>query len=279
MSEATTTTTETTATAAGSILDGGAQTDARAWLPAEYRADPTFKDLADVASLAKGYKHAASLIGVDKADVIRVPREGDIPAEVWNRLGRPEAPDGYGLKAEAVPAEVLGTFAQAAHEAGLTKAQAEKVLGFYTASLGATAEARQAKQDEAYEANVAALKREWGATYDDKIHAMKQGVEIAGGAALVEKLREAGLANDPDVIKVFVALAEARKEQGGLKGGGAGGDATLTPEAAKTKIAELMRDASFVAKLQNSEAPGSADAKKQWDELHEWAYAGVGRAA
>jgi hypothetical protein len=277
MSEATT----AAAPATGSILDGGAAvaSEARAWLPEEYRADPTFKDLADVASLAKGYKHAASLVGVDKADVIRVPREGDIPADVWNRLGRPEAPDGYGFKTEAVPAEVLGTFAQAAHEAGLTKAQAAKVLGFYEQATAATAEARQAQQAETYETNMNALKREWGAAYDDKIHAMKQGVELAGGTALVEKLREAGLANDPDVIKVFVALAEARREPGGLKGGGQGGGEVMTPDAAKEKIANLMRDATFVAKLQNREDPGNADAKRQWDELHEWAYPSTARAA
>jgi hypothetical protein len=266
---------------APSIMGGGAATDARAWLPAEYQADPTFKDLADVAALAKGYKHAATLVGVDKNDVLRLPREGDIPAEVWNRLGRPEKAADYGIAGpDGIAPETVGAFAEHVHALGLNKAQAAGVMEFYAKGLAASHEARAAQQSETYEANMGTLKREWGAAFDDKLHAMKQGVEAHGGEALVQKLAAAGLANDPDVVKVFVALGEANREAMGLKGGGRDtGSAAMTPEAARAKIAELSRSAAFTADLQNRDAPGFAEAKRQWNELHEWAYANVTRAA
>lgn len=270
MSEAVSTPDSGAQAGGSSILDagGGAPADWRSGLPEDIRGAPALKDIRDVGSLAKSYLHAASMVGADKADLLRIPREGDIPAEVWNRLGRPEAPDGYGLKIDAVPAEVLGSFSQIAHAAGLTKGQAEKVAGFYAESLAATSAAREAEQAKAYEANIATLRREWGPSYDDNIHAMKRGVEQFGGAALVEKFAAAGLANDPDVVKMFAKIGAMMGEANGLKGGGQGTmGGPVTPEQARAEWASVQRDSDFMAKYMAGDGPAVARARALFDAM------------
>lgn len=264
------------ATGTPAILDagtpaGGAPADWRAGLPEDLRGAPALKDFPDVGALAKSYLHAAQMVGADKATVLRLPKDEADPgwSEVYARLGRPEKADGYGLAGpDGIAPETVGAFAEHVHGLGLSKRQAEGVLGFYAEGLKASAKARQAQQAQAYEANVAALKREWGPSYDDNIHAMRQGVERFGGADLVAKFADAGLANDPAVVKMFAEIGRAFSEGGGLKGGGQGAmTGPVTPEQARAEWASLQRDAEFMGKYMSGDGASVARAKALFEAM------------
>ena len=104
------------------------------------------------------HKHAAAMVGLDKGQVLRMPKGADDAeglAAVWNALGRPEKADGYGLAApvDAVTPETITAFAAEAHKLGLSKAQAEGVLAFYgTTATGLATQAGEAMAAQAKEA-------------------------------------------------------------------------------------------------------------------------------
>ena len=94
-------------------------TDWKAGLSDELRADKSLENIKDISSLAKSYIHAQKLVGADK---IPVPNkhatEQDWDA-VYKRLGRPDTPDGYKYNLpedQNVNAEALKTFSDHAHK-------------------------------------------------------------------------------------------------------------------------------------------------------------------
>lgn len=267
----------------GGVLTGaGAEAppaaDARAWLPEEYRQDPTFADLKDVAGLAKSYKHAATLVGADRAQVLRLPKDPAAPewGDVWTRLGRPEKADGYGLKAPGgLPADTLTAISGVFHEAGLSKAQAERIMGWY----GDTVTTMQQQQLQAAEAGAAeavrTLKQEWGQAYDDHVHAARRAVREIGGPDFIKLLDETGLHSHPAMVRLMAKIGMERMEPGGLKGGSDGqfSGGRMTPAAARAELSRLKGDREFAGPLMDRNHPGHKAARERWDLLNSMAYA------
>jgi hypothetical protein len=271
----------------GSVLGGGATPDAgdaRGWLPAEYRTDPTFKDLADVGALAKGYKNAASMVGLDKNEVLRLPREGDVPAEtraaILTRLGMgaPETPEGYGIKApDTVRPEATEWFTAAAHEAGLSKAQAEVFMAKLPAMEALVVQQQQAATDAA----LAKLREEWGGAYGEKASRIEQLAQQKGVG--FEAINALVVGGHLDALKLLSQAADLMLEKPGLAGGGNASGSAMTPAEAQAKIGTLGQDKEFMAKLGDRENPGHGEARRMWDELHSWGWSNEprdrGRAA
>lgn len=239
----------------------------REWLPEEFRSDPTFEPFKDLSGLAKSYKHAASLVGVDKAEVLRLPKAPDAPewGEVWNKLGRPEKPDGYELPEGAVPEALAPGLREKAHALGLSKTQTAELAGWY-------AEQRQAEMQQLAEQALTALKGEWGRAFDDHLHAAKKALREVGGEGVMKVLDETGLGNHPEIVRMFAKLGMERGEAG-LKGGTAGNmSGAMTPAEARAKIAEKQRDAEFMKAYMDQRAPTHGDAVDQMSKLFEAAY-------
>jgi hypothetical protein len=86
--------------------------------------------IKDVQSLVTSYVHAQKAVG----SKVNLPNEKSAPEEwdkLFNRLGRPENADGYEIETPDYKFDdnVLKEIKKAAHEAGLTKTQANKVIG------------------------------------------------------------------------------------------------------------------------------------------------------
>ena len=123
--------------------------------------------------------------GNPAADSVAMPGKDATPeqwAEFYNKLGRPEAADGYELP---VPEGDDGAFAKQAsawmHEAGLSKEQGAKLAAKWN-ELAATQQAAQAKaeadaaqaQHVKNTAEAAELKTAWGQNFDANMHYAKQ---------------------------------------------------------------------------------------------------------
>lgn len=277
---------------AGSLLGGapaapapapvqGSADDARAWLPGEFREDPTFKDFRDVAGLAKSYKHAAAMVGLDKGQVLRMPKGADDAeglAAVWNALGRPEKADGYGLAApvDAVTPETITAFAAKAHALGLSKAQAEGVLAFYGETAGGLAtQAGEAMAAQAKEAE-AVLRKEFGAAFDDKIHAARRVLREVADEETIAMLDRTGLGNNAGLIKVLAHAAAASSEAPALKGGGDTQiSRRLTPADAKAQLSAMEADEETMKRLMDGSHPGHDEAQARRRRLMADAYPGA----
>jgi hypothetical protein len=170
---------------------------------------------------------------------------------VYNRLGRPESPDKYGLP---VPEGDDGSFAQAAapvlHELGLTTRQAKGLAEWWNKASSARIEAEGEAFSKASEAEYAALKGEWGT-------AAAQNEELAKRAVL-KFSKEAGIdeaafdameraIGTAKVMKLFHAIGSQFSESSFVASDAPTGGA-LTPAQAKQKVAGMFADKEFMAR-------------------------------
>ncbi len=244
---------------------GGAPTDPRGWLPEEFRADKAFEPFKDIGALAKSYRDTVKFVGADKATLLRLPKDEAAPewADVWTKLGRPEKPDGYTFEGiEDMPG--LDGFRQAAHEAGLPTKAAQKLAGWYAQHQDQQREQMRASTEQA-------LRQEWGAAYEERIHSAKKLVEQVGGKEMIDFVERSGFGNHPTVIKMLAKLAGQVAEPGALKGGGGGsqpGAGALSPAEAKAEWEQLQRDREFMGKYLSGNGPETERARRLFAQMH-----------
>lgn len=147
---------------------------------------------------------------------VAVPGEHATPeekAEFWNKLGRPEKPEGYELKMpekigdKPFPKELWDEgkatkFAAWAHERGFTKDQVQALVEYDAARGLNDTESIAAAQQKAIADATTALKTEWGPNYAKNLELAKKAAEQAGGADLLSH----PLANDPVFIKAMAKV-------------------------------------------------------------------------
>lgn len=224
----------------------------------ENKAVVNTKNFKDVNDLIKSYVNIEKLAGVDKSELIRIPKakEGEEPdySEVYKALGRPDKSSDYELPDN--------DFAKAAAEEmfkqGLTKKQAKALSEWVSQYSEGQASASRKKYEEEKESAAAkqieALKKEWAADYDLNIEISKQAV-----ADLQESLGLDGEVLDKlgDYIgvdratKIFYMLGKAYSKGDGSKEiknyvNKSGGE---TPERAAERLKELNADPETAKKL------------------------------
>jgi hypothetical protein len=233
--------------------------DWRTSVPEEIRGHKSLEHITDVGALAKSYVNAQSMIGADKLAIPGKHATDEDWGEVYRRLGRPDAPDGYELDNEMPEGieqsdDMLSWFKGAAHEAGLTPSQAQKLLGGYNQFLGTQVGAGEGQIQQMRETAEVELKKEYGAAYADRINNGNAAMQEFGSAELSEiQLADGRLLGDhPGIIKMMVNVSEFINSKIGedvLAGNKSSGG--LTPDDAKAKLSEIR-------------APGSP----YWDQRH-----------
>jgi hypothetical protein len=233
--------------------------DWRTSVPEEIRGHKSLEHITDVGALAKSYVNAQSMIGADKLAIPGKHATDEDWSEVYRRLGRPDAPDGYELTNEMPEGieqsdDMLNWFKGAAHEAGLTPSQAQKLLGGYNQFLGTQVGADEGQIQQMRETTEIELKKEYGAAYADRITNGNAAMQEFGSAELSEiELADGRLLGDhPGIIKMMVNVSEFINSKIGedvLAGTKSSGG--LAPDDARAKLSEIR-------------APGSP----YWDQRH-----------
>ena len=181
------------------------------------------------------------------------PDDADGWNGVYNKLGRPEKPDEYGIKApEGQSPEFANTTAQWMHEAGLNTKQAQALAGKWNEYAAAQQQAAiQAKEVEAKNQEES-FRRERGSNAD-------RDIELARRA-----FKSSGL-QDGDDVAIYNALGAKKALEFFSKIGGATQEHTyhssgqpvndfgLTPEAARVRKSELLSDPAFKARYLNGD--------------------------
>lgn len=250
--------------------------DFRTQLPEELANDPSMAPIKDLEGLAKGYVHAQRMVGRDK---VPIPADDDAAGweSVYNRLGRPEKPEDYDLSQTPTPEGVevddklVDGFKAKAHEMGLNARQTAQMYDWYMSQTGEQLASTQQAQEQAYQDAERSLRREFGEAYDQHLNLARSAVKELGGDGLMAKLDQSGLGNDPDMIK-FLARAGQQIAPDDLVG--RGGPSRVTPDEARSRIAERQRDPEFVKAYTDGQHPGHAQAVEEMKKLHEAATAG-----
>ncbi len=109
----------------------------------ELKDNASVKKFNDVESLAKSYVNLEKTFGKDKITVPDQHATDEDWRGVFSKLGLPENPDKYELKADGLDPEFIKEFKKTAHESGMLPRQVQKAVDWYTGKTKATAEAIQ----------------------------------------------------------------------------------------------------------------------------------------
>lgn len=250
---------------AGAGGAGGAPTEWTTGLNDDLKGYVTTKGFKDPAALADSYRNLEKLVGA-REKLIKLPDNMDdakAMGEIYNRLGRPEKPEGYGFKADDDFAKwTAGTF----HELGLTRKQGESLAAKWEGKVGELKKAQEDKVNADNTAQTDGLKKNWGLAYD-------QNLKVAKGAAKEFGLDDATIDNMekmmgfPKVMELFHNIGTKIGEGSFVTGGGAPGG-IKAPEQAKARINEIKSDPELAKRYVN----GDAELRREMENLHKMAY-------
>ena len=230
------------------VAQGGSGNDFLQMIPEEIRQHPSLSPIKDVENLARSYVNAQRLIGADKIPMPVNPSDEDLD-RIYNRLGRPESPDGYQLAADGniVTEDLVKDFADFSHKLRLTPEQASGILDYYRSSVEQSA-AGSEEQAQAYrQTTEEALKSEWGRAYDQKLgEAVRAAQEFSNPEIFDLQLTDGSrLGDNPEFIKTFAKIAEFRQTVTSEDTISENAQANvMTPKQAQAEIDAIMNNRS-----------------------------------
>lgn len=244
--------------------------DWRSTLPDDLKSDAQLERIKDVPTLAKSYIHAQRMVGVDKIPVPPKTATDDDWGQVYSRLGRPDDPTGYEIKADGqvITEDNLGNIKDTFHKIGLNNTQAEKLLGWYGDTIKSSLESQERNGElEAtaqFENAEKALRQEWGKAYDERLSTANNIADKFGFSALLEQTDSSGnkLGNNPDFIKAVYNVSEAVGEHGNV---GQTKNEIMTPAQATLEINSLRQSEAY----KNDRHPEHRQAVEAMSKLYE----------
>jgi hypothetical protein len=227
-----------------------APTDWSAGLPDELKGYVQTKGFKDPASVVDSYRNLEKLVGV-KDKLVQVPDNlGDEKAmeAVWNKLGRPEKPEGYGFKASEGAEKFVQWAGETFHKLGLNSNQAKALMEGYDKFAADESTAMEGLTKANNEKMINELKTKWGSAYDQNLKVANAAAQQFGiDKETVNKLESSmGFAKTMDLLQTIGSkIGEADYVSGDTKGGFG---KVLTPNQASEKLSALMQDPDWSKK-------------------------------
>lgn len=202
----------------------------------ETKASPSWEKFKNPADVAKSYLELQKMVG-HKGDFVGEDATPEEFQEMWSKLGKPKDVAGYDIK---VPEEFKmydGATERAtkameiAHEANLTKAQADKLFtGLFEMEANDISNAT-AFETQKLEESRDALKAEWGNDIEpmsNEVLALQQKL------GMYDLLEKSGANDNPSVLIAFGKIASELGETSTIENAIAS-----TPAGVENEIAEL----------------------------------------
>ena len=242
-------------------------------LPEQFRQDPAFGNFNSIEDLAKSYSHAARLTGMDKNSIVAVPKDDNQEAwgKVWDKMGRPSEVKGYEVEQykDSIPPEVLGVYAEIAHQNGVSKKAFGAMIGHLVEESKKGEEVLRQQQEQQVSAWQNEVKQEFGAAYDQKIGFAQKAVENFGLTDIVKE--NVQFFEHPSIIKALAAIGEKTSE-GLVLGNGDVSHGKLGPNEAMMEIARFQADKDISKALMDRNHPQHEFYMKKRSELFKAAY-------
>jgi hypothetical protein len=230
----------------------GQAPDLKSLLGEEYAPLADKKGWQNVQDLAKGYVNIEKMIG---GDPLVMPADDAAPEEwskFYNRLGRPDTPDGYELSEMPEGYErneaLSDWFKKSAHELGLNQKAAkelDKRFNEFMANYSAQQQEELGKQGESEKA---ALQKEWGNTYDENMALAQAAAEKLGGEKVAKAIQALeGQVGFQDTVKLFTELGKMFGDDKFIQSASARATGFgMSPEQAKMRIKEIESDPAYL---------------------------------
>ena len=169
-------------------------------------------DAESPLKIVESYRNLEKFHGVPADQIIKLPKSGEPMDAVYNRLGRPESADKYApVEGIEFNADIMKRFDSKFHAAGLNNEQRSAILAEY-GNFEKEIQAQNATAIEQEKAiQIDALKKEWGAHYDERLVLAKQAARamLPDSAQRDEVFQAMESAIGPAVLaKMFANLAD-----------------------------------------------------------------------
>lgn len=219
-------------------------------LPEEIRAEGVFANFNGVDDLAKSYLNAAKMVGMDKGQIVAIPKDDTKEAwdAVYSKLGRPESPDQYNLEAykDMAQPEALKPWAEKLHGLGLNQRQVDGILGEFFGSAKTAQETASKETEARFQQWGEQVKQEYGLAVDRKLDAAVNLVEKTVGPDGIKLMEDhPEVFRNPTVVKLLVSLAEKTGEGTVLLPGGQKAEGPISPADAKQQLNALQADPNY----------------------------------
>ena len=216
-----------------------------------------FAENPDMYSMANSYRNAEKLLGGEK---LILPKDTADQAgwdALYNKLGRPEKPDGYkiplpeGSAGGEFEAWAKNTF----HGAGLTQQQAESVGTKFNELMNATIAKDEAEMKAVAGQQRAALEKEWGADFKGNVEIATRATAALGkmsgidGLDLDQMERAFGLQKSLKMMEQIGRIMKLDSDTFEGSNNTDRGVGVKSVEAAKSEKEVLFADREFVKKL------------------------------
>jgi len=199
----------------GDAGDKGQTTSWRDVLAEDLRGHDGLKAYEKPDDLVKAYLELTD--GKTKWETEKAELEAKIPKA-------PDKPDGYEIDVpEGLPVDegFMKGFREMAHSLGLSQDQVKKQAEWYMglAKTFSDAQAAQEKQaKDAEEAAVAALKKEWGASFGEKKTLAQKSMEKIMDKQELAFVKETGFFEDPVFIRIWDKISDAISDDAFVEG-------------------------------------------------------------
>lgn len=147
----------------------------------EYATANEIKKFKGIPDLAKSYVELSKAYSKKMPEnMVAAPTETSTPEEVeafYNKIGRPETPDGYKMEAEVeqnLNPDMYSQFKGVAHKIGLTDKQFEELVNFEVSRAKEALEQSEINTIAQNQKVISQLKEEFGSKYDYNISAAKK---------------------------------------------------------------------------------------------------------
>lgn len=217
------------------------------------------------------YRNLEKLTGVPPDKIMRVPEKPEDYEAIYNKLGRPEKPDLYGLDKppegfDPAKYDVEGAkaIAEVFHKVGLNPQQARALQEAGIARAAEAEKAAAVARQNAIADATKTLKSEWGDKFEANLDASEAALDWLGASPeLRGKLKATGLNADVEMVKLLAKIGHAVADDK-LEGSGEKSFGAMTPALAKAKINSLKNDAAWRARFTS----GDVVAREEWSKLN-----------
>ena len=225
-----------------------------------------FAENPDMYSMANSYRNAEKLLGGEK---LVLPKDATDQAgwdAFYNKLGRPEKPDGYkiplpeGSAGGEFEAWAKNTF----HGAGLTQQQAESVGSKFNEMMAATIAKDEAESKQQAAQERVSIEKEWGADFKANEEIAKRAVAALGKTVGIDgldldKMEQAfGLAKSLKMMEQMGRLMKLDSDSFEGSNNPDRGVGVKSVEAVRTEKDNLFKDSDFVKKFQGGDTIAKA---------------------
>jgi len=200
------------------------QVDFQSLIPESYREEKSLQNFSNMDDFVKSYLHSQKLVGADKIPVPNKMATDDDWKAVYDRLGRPETPEGYKYnlpKETKIEETTLKSFSEEAHKLGLLPKQAEGIINYYNSLAEQSDQAVKVNEEAARAEAEVELRKEYGPAYDLKIAQARNLATNTFGPDFLRNTKLADgsvLGNHPQVVRAFAELASKMSEDDMVQG-------------------------------------------------------------